>query len=62
MGDPLFGAKVVTVRQEEEFREAFRRGLEGKEPSIISKFVDGKKVGMFSDLRVPEEKSACLPS
>ncbi len=43
MGDPLFGAKVVTVRQEEEFREAFRRGLQGEEPMIIDAIVDGSE-------------------
>ncbi len=38
--DNFFGAKVMVVRGEEEFRYAFKRGLEGNEPLIIEVVVD----------------------
>ena len=38
--DNFFGAKVVVAREEEEFREAFRRGLAGSEPVIIEAVLD----------------------
>ena len=38
--DNFFGAKVVVAREEEEFREAFRRGLAGNEPVVIEAVLD----------------------
>jgi acetolactate synthase-1/2/3 large subunit len=38
--DNFFGAKVLVARTEEEFRYAFKRGLEGNEPSVIEAVVD----------------------
>jgi acetolactate synthase-1/2/3 large subunit len=38
--DNFFGAKVVVAREEEEFREAFQRGLAGSEPVIIEAVLD----------------------
>ena len=38
--DNFFGARVVTVYEEEAFREAFKNGLEGREPLIIEAVVD----------------------
>ncbi len=38
--DNLFGAKVVVAREEEEFREAFKRGLAGNEPVVIEAVLD----------------------
>ncbi len=38
--DNFFGAKVVVAREEEEFRDAFKRGLEGKRPVVIEAVVD----------------------
>ena len=38
--DNFFGAKVVVARGEEEFREAFRRGLKGHEPLVIEAVLD----------------------
>jgi acetolactate synthase-1/2/3 large subunit len=36
----FFGAKVMVTREEEEFREAFKAGLEGNEPLVIEAVVD----------------------
>ena len=38
--DNFFGAKVVVAREEEEFREAFRRALAGNEPVVIEAVLD----------------------
>jgi acetolactate synthase-1/2/3 large subunit len=38
--DNFFGARVVTVYEEEAFREAFKNSLEGREPLIIEAVVD----------------------
>jgi len=38
--DNFFGAKVVVAREEEDFRSALKRGLEGSEPLIIEAVVD----------------------
>jgi acetolactate synthase I/II/III large subunit len=38
--DTFFGAKVEVARTEEEFRGAFKRGLEGGEPCVIEAVVD----------------------
>jgi acetolactate synthase-1/2/3 large subunit len=38
--DNFFGAKVLVAREEEEFRDAFNRGLEGKQPVVIEAVVD----------------------
>jgi len=38
--DNFFGAKVLVARTEEEFRHAFKRGLEGDEPLVIEAVVD----------------------
>jgi acetolactate synthase-1/2/3 large subunit len=38
--DNFFGAKVVVAREEEEFREAFKRGLAASEPVIIEAVLD----------------------
>ena len=38
--DNLFGAKVVTVREEDSFREAFKQGLRGEGPLVIEAVVD----------------------
>jgi acetolactate synthase-1/2/3 large subunit len=38
--DNFFGAKVTVAREEEEFREAFKRGIEGNAPVVIEAVVD----------------------
>jgi acetolactate synthase-1/2/3 large subunit len=38
--DNLFGAKVVTVREEDSFREALKDGLRGEGPLVIEAVVD----------------------
>jgi acetolactate synthase-1/2/3 large subunit len=38
--DNLFGAKVVTVREEDSFREALKLGLRGEGPLVIEAVVD----------------------
>jgi acetolactate synthase I/II/III large subunit len=38
--DNFFGARVVTVRSEDAFREVLRAGLQGNEPLIIEAVVD----------------------
>jgi acetolactate synthase-1/2/3 large subunit len=38
--DNFFGAKVIVAREEEEFREAFKRGLAAGEPVIIEAVLD----------------------
>ena len=38
--DNFFGAKVVVAREEEEFREAFKRALAGTEPVVIEAVLD----------------------
>jgi acetolactate synthase-1/2/3 large subunit len=38
--DNLFGAKVVVAREEAEFREVFKRGLEEGNPLVIEAIVD----------------------
>jgi len=38
--DNLFGAKVVTVREEDSFREALKHGLRGEGPLVIEAVVD----------------------
>jgi acetolactate synthase I/II/III large subunit len=38
--DTLFGARVEVARTEEEFRDAFKRGLEGGEPCVLEAVVD----------------------
>jgi acetolactate synthase-1/2/3 large subunit len=38
--DNFFGAKVVVAREEEEFREAFKKGLAGNQPVVIEAVVD----------------------
>jgi acetolactate synthase-1/2/3 large subunit len=38
--DSLFGAKVVTVREEDSFREALEHGLRGDAPLVIEAVVD----------------------
>ncbi len=38
--DNFFGAKVIVAREEEEFREAFKRGLAASEPVIIEAVLD----------------------
>jgi acetolactate synthase I/II/III large subunit len=39
-GDTLFGAKVVIAREEEEFREALKKGLAADMPTVIEAVVD----------------------
>jgi acetolactate synthase-1/2/3 large subunit len=38
--DNFFGAKVAVARTEEEFRDAFKNGLEGNQPMVIEAVVD----------------------
>jgi len=38
--DNFFGAKVIVGREEEEFREAFKRSLAGNEPVVIEAVLD----------------------
>jgi thiamine pyrophosphate-dependent acetolactate synthase large subunit-like protein len=38
--DNFFGAKVIVAREEEEFREAFKRSLAGNEPVVIEAVLD----------------------
>lgn len=38
--DNFFGAKVMVASEEEEFREAFKRGLSGNEPVVIEAVLD----------------------
>ena len=38
--DNFFGAEVVVVEREEEFREALKRGLDGNKPVVIEAVVD----------------------
>ena len=38
--DNFFGARVITVKEEEAFREALKQGLQGSEPVVIDAMVD----------------------
>lgn len=39
-GGSLFGARVITAREEEEFRQALQEGLAGNAPLVIEAVVD----------------------
>ncbi len=41
--DNFFGAKVIVAREEEEFRAAFKRALQGSEPVVIEAVLDGSE-------------------
>jgi acetolactate synthase-1/2/3 large subunit len=45
--DNFFGAKVKVAREEEEFRQAFKRGLAGSEPVVIEAVLDPKEYDMI---------------
>ena len=45
--DNFFGAGVIAVHDEESFREAFKKGLEGNEPLIIEAVVDPSEYEML---------------